>query len=46
MIGISEMIQRMINYSNGTIHDIEYFMKVWVTLPVLYVGKKREHRSD
>ena len=29
MISISEMIQKMIDYSNGNIHDIEHFMKVW-----------------
>ena len=29
MIRISEMIQKMIDYSNGNIHDIEHFMKVW-----------------
>ena len=29
MINISEMIQKMIGYSDGNIHDIEHFMKVW-----------------
>lgn len=29
MISISEMIPKMIDYSNGNIHDIEHFMKVW-----------------
>ena len=29
MIRISEMIQQMIEYSNGNIHDIEHFVKVW-----------------
>ena len=29
MMSISEMIQKMIEYSNGNIHDIEHFIKVW-----------------
>lgn len=29
MIRISELIQNMIDYSNGNIHDIEHFVKVW-----------------
>lgn len=29
MIGIAEMIKDMIDYSNGSIHDIEHFLKVW-----------------
>ena len=46
MITISELIEKMIDHSEGNIHDIDHFIRVWTYARTIGKSEKLEYRDQ